>query len=240
MPGPSALSTALSTALSNPYPADRPQRLHSGANPRIPPAHRVMLVRHARSHVDPACDASEWGLSEEGHAAARRLTALALFDHAAGFYTGPEPKLRQTLGPVAAAHGQAVQAEPDFAETRSAGWLGTEAFLDTVRRLFAAPDEPPAEGWEPASAAAARFAAGVERLCARHDPVVHPGHALPGTFAVASGGRALVSYLARLLGYGPDQAFETWRRLRLPDLAVVDLAPEQPPRLVIPFGALGL
>ncbi len=207
-------------------------------NPRIPRAHRVILVRHAQSQVNPARDASEWGLTEAGQAAARRLSALALFEHAAGFCAGPEPKLRETLAPVAALYGMAVQSEPNFAETRSAGWLNGDAFLETVRRLFAAPNQAPAEGWEAASAAAARFAAGVERLCARHEPIVHPGHALPGTFAVASGGRALVGYLAEVLGLNAEQAFETWQRLRMPDLAVLDLVPEQPPRLAIPFGAL--
>jgi|SRR5436190_1182750 len=212
----------------------------AGTNPRIPNAHRIIFVRHAESQVDPAHDPGEWGLTDEGRAAARRLAALALFEHAAGFYAGPEPKLRETLAPVAAEHGQPVREEPAFAETRSAGWLGEEVFHATVRQLFAAPDRPPAPGWETALAAAARFAAGVERLCARHGPVVYPGHALPGTFAVASGGRALVGYLASLLGYHPDEAFGTWERLRLPDLAVVDLAPEQPPRLVISFGALAI
>jgi hypothetical protein len=79
----------------------------------------------------------------------------------------------------------------------------------------------------------------LERLRARHAPVVHPGHALPGTFAVASGGRALTAYLASLLGYTPEQAFASWRGLRMPDLAVLELA-AAPPRVVIPFGALAL
>src|SRR5689334_20756545 len=123
----------------------------AGTNPRIPNAHRVILVRHAQSQVDPARDPGEWGLTDEGRAAARRLAALALFEHAAGFYAGPEPKLRETLAPMAAEHGQPVQAEPAFAETRSSGWLGEETFRETVRRLFAAPDQPPAPGWETAS-----------------------------------------------------------------------------------------
>jgi broad specificity phosphatase PhoE len=210
------------------------------SNPRIPQAHRVLLVRHAQSQVDPEREASEWILSSEGQAAARRLTALAIFERVAAFYAGPEPKLLATLAPVAAVYGKAVQPESAFGETRSAGWLGEEAFLGAVRRLFAMPDQPPAEGWEPASAAATRLAAGVERLCARHEPVVHAGHALPGTFAIASGGRALVSYLAHLLSLDADHAFDVWRRLRMPDLAVVDLVPEREPRLVIPFGTLGV
>jgi broad specificity phosphatase PhoE len=210
------------------------------SNPRIPQAHRILLVRHAQSQVDPGREASEWTLTSEGQAAARRLTALAIFERVGGFYAGPEPKMLATLAPVAALYGKAVQPEAAFGETRSAGWLGEEAFLGVVRRLFATPDQPPAEGWESGSAAAARFADGIERLCIQHEPVVHAGHALPGTFAIASGGRALVSYLAHLLSLDADHAFDVWRRLRMPDLAVVDLVPEREPRLVIPFGTLGV
>ena len=188
--------------------------------------------------MDEARHPGEWGLTDEGQAAARRLAALALFEHAAGFYTGPEPKMLDTLTPVAATRGQQVQPVPDFAESHSEGWLGGDEFLATIRRFFEAPDQPPAPGWEAATAAAARFGAGVERLRGRHAPVAHAGHALPGTFAVASGGRALTAYLTSLLGYSPQQAFEAWRSLRLPDLAVLELSATAPPRLVIPFGTL--
>jgi broad specificity phosphatase PhoE len=205
---------------------------------RIPRTHRVILVRHAQSLVDQTRHPAEWHLAGEGRAAARRLAALGLFDQVAGFYAGPEPKLVHTLAPVAEARGQQVAPEPDFAETRSEGWLDADAFLATVRRFFAAPDRPPARGWESASAAAGRFAAGVERLQARHGPAIYRGHALPGTFAIATGGRMLAAYLAGLFHYTPEQAFDFWRRLRFPDLAVIELSATAPPRLVIPFGTL--
>jgi broad specificity phosphatase PhoE len=185
---------------------------------RVPQAHRVILVRHA---------------------AARRLSALALFDHAGGFYAGPEPRMAQTLTPVAAGYDFRVQVDEAFAETHSAGFFDDEEeFLATVRRFFEQPDEPPAPGWEAASDAATRFAAGIDRLRAVHQPVVRPGHALPGTFAIASGGRALTAYLAHTLGYSPEHAFAQWQRLRMPDLAVLELPAEREPRVVIPFGTL--
>ncbi|MBI3972639.1 MAG: histidine phosphatase family protein [Chloroflexi bacterium] len=207
---------------------------------RIPQTHRLILVRHAHSSVDPARPAREWGLADDGRAAARRLASLAVFDHAAGFYAGPEPKMLATLAPVAAEHGQQVQPEPGFAETHSEGWLGGEQFLSTVHRFFETPDQPPAPDWETAAAAAARFAAAVERLRARHAPVVHPGHALPATFAIASGGRMLTAYLSHLLGYSAERALEAWHRLKMPDIAVVELAATAPPRVVILFGTLAV
>lgn len=206
--------------------------------PAIPQARWLVLVRHAPSRPEPSRPANEWGLSEEGHAAARRLCALGLFDYTHGFYAGTAPKLTGTLKPVAAAHGMAVEADPAFEETGSAGWLGQETFAETVRRLFAAPEEEPAPGWESASAAVTRFTAGVERLVARHAPDAQRGHVRPGTFAVCSGGRMLTAYLAHVLGYGAERAFETWQALRTPDVAVVELAPEAAPRVVIPFGTL--
>ncbi|MGH2355027.1 MAG: histidine phosphatase family protein [Chloroflexota bacterium] len=207
---------------------------------RIPQTHRVILIRHARSRVDETRHPQEWGLTDDGRAAARRLAALALFEHAAGFYAGPEPKMLDTLFPVAAERDRQVQADPAFAETRGERWLGEAEFLATVRQFFDAPDRPPAPNWETATEAVDRFAAGVERLCAAHAPVAHPGHALPGTFAIASGGRMLTAYLASLLGYTPHQAFESWRGLRMPDLTVLELAAGAAPRLVIPFGALAI
>jgi broad specificity phosphatase PhoE len=198
-----------------------------------------VLVRHAPSRVDPSRPPREWDLSDDGRGAAQRLCALGLFDQVHGYYAGPEPKLEATLAPVAAAHGKQVESDPAFGETVSEGWFGAEEFVETVRRFFAAPGEPAAPGWERADNAVARFGAGVERLRARHAPDVRAGHVRPGTFAIASGGRALTAYLAHLLGYTPDQAFTAWRALRMPDLCVVQLEPDTPPRLVIPFGALG-
>jgi broad specificity phosphatase PhoE len=205
----------------------------------IPEAHRLILVRHARSEVDPARPPQEWGLAEAGRRAAGHLAALGLFDHAAGYYAGAEPKLEQTLAPVAAAHGKPVQTEAGLGETGSRGWLGEEEFRATVGRFFADPTAAPAPGWESGATATARFGAVVDALQARHGVVVLRGHALPGTFAVASGGRMLTAYLAVVLGLDAGEAFATWQGLRMPDLAVLDLEqPGRPARLVIPFGTL--
>lgn len=215
------------------------ERLVAAISTSDPPqARRVILVRHARPRVVPERPAAEWELGEEGLAGARRLAALAVFAHAAGCYAGPEAKLRATLAPVAAEYGLTVQADPAFAESEVAGWLPQAEFLATAYRFLATPARPAAPRWEPAAEAAARFAAGIARLIAVHGPVVHPGHVTPGTFAVCSGGRVLSAYLAMLLSLEAEAAFRTWRGLRMPDIAVVELAPDTPPRLVIPFGAL--
>jgi broad specificity phosphatase PhoE len=209
-----------------------------GGLPHLPQARRVILVRHARPRTRPRIPAPEWELSEEGQAAARRLAALGLFEHATSLYSGPEPKMQATLASVAEERGLAVQSLPEFAESRVGGWLDQGPFLAAAGRYLSSPDQPAAPGWETASAVATRFSAAIERLCGYHPPVVHPGHINPGTFAVVSGGRALSAYLAVLFAYPAEQTFQLWRTLRMPDVAVVELAPDAPPRLVIPFGAL--
>jgi broad specificity phosphatase PhoE len=205
----------------------------------IPQAHRLLLVRHAHSQVDPRREPRTWGLSERGRRDAARLAALALFDHASGYYAGAEPKMEQTLAPVAAAHGMTVQPEVDLGETGSKGWMGEEGqFRAVVQRFFERPLEPPAPGWETRAAATARFTGALDRLLPGHPVVVHPGHALPGTVAIATGGRMLCAYLADALGLDGAQAFAVWGALRMPDLAVLELAPGRTALLVVPFGTL--
>ena len=84
----------------------------------------------------------------------------------------------------------------------------------------------PAPGWETRAEATERFQGAVERLLTRHPVVVHPGHALPGTVAIASEGRRMLcAYLAHALGLDA-RAFAVWSALRMPDLAVLELAPD--------------
>ena len=204
----------------------------------LPQARRVVLVRHARPRIAIARPSREWPLHPEGTEAAARLTALGLFEHVTGLYAGPEPKMAATLAPVAAQRHLTVQIEADLSESAVGGWLDGAFFLATVGRFFGVPDQPAALGWETSAAAAARFASAVERLSVQYGPVVRPGHVNPGTFAIVSGGRVLTAYLASALGYTSEDAFQVWRRLRMPDIAVLEITPDVRPRLVIPFGIL--
>src|SRR5690242_13317980 len=109
--------------------------------PTIPRRHRLILVRHAQSAVDPQRPPSEWGLTEAGAAAARRLAALGLFDRAHGFYAGAEPKMVQTCEPAAAERERQVQVDPAFSETHSEGFFDNDEFLATIKRFLDRPDE---------------------------------------------------------------------------------------------------
>jgi broad specificity phosphatase PhoE len=205
----------------------------------IPRRHRLILVRHAQSAVDPQRNPREWGLTDDGRAEARRLGALGLLDRADAFYAGPEPKMVQTLEPAAAARDRQVQQDPAFAETHSEGWAGDrDAFEAIVQRFFAQPDEAAAPGWETASAARARFAAGVEPLRQAHEPPTNRDRVLPATVVICTGGRMISAYLSGLLSWTAEDTFSRWQSLKMPDLAVVELNEDGQGQIVIPFGTL--
>ena len=226
-----------------------------------PRRHRLVLIRHAQSAVNPQTPPATWGLSEEGHAGARRLGALGLFDRVRAFYAGPEPKMIQTLEPVATARARlaalppsalagvphdgpptalAVQTDPAFAETHSEGFLGSDEFIATIRRVLEDPDTAPAPGWETAAAARARFNAAVEELRRRHEPEASGDRILPANLAICTGGRMLSAYLSGLLGWTPQESFERWQALKMPDVALVELDESGAGTVVIPFGTLAI
>jgi len=178
-------------------------------------------------------------LTEEGHAAARRLAALGLLDRADAFYAGPEPKMIHTLEPAATMRDRPVREDAAFAETHSAGWVGGDAdFQETITRFVQHPDQETAPGWETAVAARERFSAGVERLRAEYEPNVNRDRVLPGTVVICTGGRMLAAYLSHLLSCTPEEPLTHWHSLRMPDLAVIELAEDGQGHIVIPFGTL--
>jgi broad specificity phosphatase PhoE len=206
----------------------------------IPRRHRLILVRHARSAVDPQRNPREWGLTDDGHAAARRLGALGLLDRADANNAGPEPKIVQTIEPAAQARERTVQQDEAISETRSEGWLEGGAFEDAIRRFLYAQDQPTAPGWETAADARSRFTAGVERLRALHEPPMNRDRVLPATVVICTGGRMITAYLSALLGWTPDEAFARWQALKMPDLTVIELDEEAKGTVVIPFATLAV
>ena len=206
---------------------------------QIPRRHRLILIRHAQSAPDPQRSPREWDLTEEGHAASRRLAALGLLDRADAFYAGPEPKMVHTVEPAATSRDRQVHQDAALAETHSGGWVGGDAeFQETIRRFIHQPDRPTAPGWETASTARARFAARVEALRAEYEPSVSRDRVLPSTIVICTGGRMLAAYLAPLLAWTPDDTFTRWVSLRTPDLAVLELHEDHQAHIVIPFGTL--
>lgn len=144
---------------------------------------------------------------------------------------GDEPKMVQTLEPLAKAVGCDVEAAVELRESHSEGWLGDEEFDAVVRHFLADRSASPARGWESADAVAGRFVGKLGRLVrAASDD---------GTIVVCSGGRALTAALHGMGLLAPADLYRTWRNLRMPDVAEV-LWHDDGALLRSPFGSTNL
>ena len=190
---------------------------------RVPQVLRVVLVRHATAQAPGSGVPIDRPLTSDGMSQADRLRWLNLFDLATGFYAGPEARMIGTLAPGATSRGREVLNMAALAETASGGWLPDEQFAEVIGRYFAHPAIVPAPGWEAGSVAAQRFGSQVEALRAAHPPHVNRDRAVPGVVVVSTGGRVAIAWLASCLGWSGADAETAWRRLRFPDIAVVDL-----------------
>jgi len=190
---------------------------------RVPQVLRVVLVRHATAEAPGSGVPIDRPLTPDGMSQADRLRWLNLFDLATGFYAGPEARMIATLAPGATSRGREVVNKAALAETASGGWLPDDQFAEVIGRYFAHPAIVPAPGWEAGSVAAQRFGSQVEALRAAHPPHVNRDRAVPGVVVVSTGGRVAIAWLASCLGWSGADAESAWRRLRFPDIAVVDL-----------------
>ncbi len=205
---------------------------------RVPQVLRVVLVRHATAQARGSGVPTDRPLTSDGMSQADRLRWLNLFDLATGFYAGPEVRTVGTLAPGAMSRGREVVTMGALAETASGAWLPDDQFAGVIGRYFAHPAIVPAPGWESGAVAAQRFGSQVEALRAAHPPHVNRDRAVPGVVVVSTGGRVAIAWLASRLGWSGADAESTWRRLRNPDIAVVDLPKGEAARLIIPFGVL--
>lgn len=105
--------------------------------------------------MNPETPPSTWGLTSRGLQQAKSLVGLV--KQPMTVVAGDEPKMLQSLQPLAKAAGAEVHADPALSETHSEGWFGDEEFLRVIRRFFETPASPPAPGWETADAAADRL-----------------------------------------------------------------------------------
>jgi broad specificity phosphatase PhoE len=173
---------------------------------------QVLLIRHAQPVIDPRRHPSRFELAGEGEAAARRL-ATRIDTRPAVVAAGAEPKLVSTVAPLARRWGLPVVHHHDLGESRSRGWLDPEEFAQLVERFLTHPDRPPAVGWESADRAAGRLLAGISGLAAEAER--------PGPVVVCTGGRSLTAVLMAVGLVPRARTFETWLRLRSPELAKI-------------------
>lgn len=172
---------------------------------------RIVLVRHAKSIVEPARQPSEWGLADDQDAAVGAIADGLRNLGIDRILTSTEPKARGTgailqrsldvpLGEDEAFREQGLDAIPWISEP--------EGFVAAVRDHFERPDEL-VFGDESSRMAATRFAAGVRyAMETSRFPVI------------VTHGRVMCGYLRDAIGIDP---MDIWPTLRMPDAFVVDL-----------------
>ena len=165
------------------------------------------LVRHGRPAMVPGVPAAEWELDPATYDDVWALRSSGRLPRRAAWFCSAEPKAMQTAQLLTDAE---VGVLPDLGEhVRSGEWI--DDFAGTVRRAFAHPGEPAADGWEPLDACRARVVPAVRRVLEVHggEDVVLVGHGTAWTLVVAD-----------LTGEPPD--LERWSALAMPDLMTVE------------------
>jgi broad specificity phosphatase PhoE len=187
---------------------------------------RLVLVRHARVHAEHDKPHNLWGLTREGRCDAGALADDPAVNAVTLFASSYEPKAVETAAAVA--RGRPIVKVEDLGELdrSAAGWIDSdEERLGLVQAIFDRPADN-IGGCESAAHALTRFTRAVDGLVAEYPK---------DELAIVSHGTVLALYMAHLRGLVKAD-FEAWRRIRLPDVAVVDTSTR---RVMRDFGATG-
>jgi broad specificity phosphatase PhoE len=173
---------------------------------------RLLLVRHCQAGVDALQEPSTWRLTPGGIADADRLARSSIFSATAVVAAGDEPKMVDSVRPLAGHRDARLAVSAALRESASGGWVAASEFERFVRRFLEAPGQAPAPGWESAEAAVDRFLAEVEALAVAESA---------GDIVVCTGGRILTATLVRIGLLRTEEAFEAWTTLQTPDVVPV-------------------
>jgi broad specificity phosphatase PhoE len=174
---------------------------------------QLYLIRHASPAIQPNVPSEQWTLSERGIEEARELATVATTWGLQAVYSSTEPKAQATALILGDAVGLFAQVVDGAQELRFDRWVpNADEFAEMIRSIL---DRETVHGAEPATAAAARFAAAVG--------LVEQG-AFPA--AIVSHGRILTAYLTQLLNL--EDPFELWRSIPMPGWALIDLDDPKP------------
>ena len=170
-------------------------------------------MRHGRPLVDPAAPPHTWPLDPAGFAALDALRCSGRLPTGATWFSSPEAKARATAVRLT---DRPVAVVDELAEQRrGTHWFDApDEFTAAVRAAFDGPDERAVPGWEPLSATRERVVRAARRLRSTHE----------GHLVLVGHGTAWTLLVAALTGRAPDLA--AWERLAMPDVWVLDDAPE--------------
>lgn len=173
---------------------------------------KLILIKHARPQVVEGVASDEWGLSDEGREACRRLTDVVRRHDPAVIIASSEPKALQT--------GQVLGEGLDKPVTEWAGleehdrgnvpMMPTSQFISMMALFFKQRDRL-VLGRETADQAAQRFRGAIDAVVAAHPA---------GNVAVVTHGTVLALFAAK---HGAGDPFVLWREMGLPSLCIFGL-----------------
>jgi broad specificity phosphatase PhoE len=173
---------------------------------------KLILVKHCPPEVVPERPSERWHLSEKGRALCVPL-ADALQGHAPSLIvSSDEPKASETARLVAERLKVPWQTAPGLHEhdRSNVPHMRSGEFISMVELFFRKPGELTL-GRETADQARSRFESAVRRVLDAHPS---------GNVAVVSHGTVIALMLE---GKGRRTAYETWRAMGLPSLAVLSV-----------------
>lgn len=145
---------------------------------------QLIFVTHPDVIVDPACDVTEWRLSETGRARAQTFADSNIMTDVTHIWSSAERKAQETADILAARGGLVVNTDARLGENdRSAtGFLAPPEFERAANAFFANPDQS-FRGWERAVDAQDRIVRAVRGIVDRHHggDIVIVSHGAVGT-----------------------------------------------------------
>lgn len=171
----------------------------------------LLLIRHAQTQPIAGMRPVEFPLTVEG-----RLSCVPFAEEVAGWdpaviVTSEAPKARETGEIIGSQLGLPVETVSGLEEHHRGivkSVVPQAEFQSTVERIFSEPDQV-VYGEESGEAALRRFSDAVERVLAEHPA---------GNIAVVTHGTVMALFVA---AHNPIDAKTFWRRLQMPDLAVL-------------------
>jgi broad specificity phosphatase PhoE len=173
---------------------------------------QLILIKHAAPEVVPDLPSEKWRLSEKGRASCTPLAELVRPHGPKVIVSSTEPKAAETAELVAAQLGIPHSTARDLHEhdRSNVPHMRSSEFISAVELFFRKPDEL-VLGRETAQQAEVRFTRAVTSVVNQHT-----GQDL----AIVAHGTVIALLLAR---HSDRTAFQLWRELGLPSLAVMDL-----------------
>jgi 2,3-bisphosphoglycerate-dependent phosphoglycerate mutase len=171
----------------------------------------LVLIKHARPHVNPAITSEEWQLGKEGtDGAARLVDPLRRFSFDR-IYSSDEPKAAQTAQTLGQALERPVEQVPDLREhdRQNVPHMDSREFISLVALFFREPDRL-VLGNETADEAYARFAAAIDAIIARETRDV----------ALVTHGTVISLFVQRRADREP---FALWRAMGLPSVIILEI-----------------